>query len=55
MIPGRMVKGMAARWTWSPGQARRRADGDTAKDEAKLLHRCTLPLTGAGVVDMVNH
>jgi 3-oxoacid CoA-transferase subunit B len=25
----------------------------SAKDEPKLLHKCRLPLTGAGVVDMV--
>jgi len=25
----------------------------SAKDDSKLKHHCTLPLTGAGVVDMV--
>jgi len=25
----------------------------SAKGESKLLHRCNLPLTGAGVIDMV--
>jgi 3-oxoacid CoA-transferase subunit B len=29
------------------------AKSKDGKEEAKLLHRCTLPLTGANVVDMV--
>src|SRR5712691_5076703 len=54
MIPVRMVKGMSGQLDLITGQ--NRDDGrmeHTAKGEAKLLHRCTLPLTGAAVVDVV--